>query len=152
MMSRCSIYCSIAARTSKRAAAMLVQFTPIREVSFGSAAYACRPSAASLVLDAEPLRTCFRSASRNPSGIRSPPSTARVMKPFKARSDNRVHDGSRNSEIEGRLMEIGLSLAMTPTRPSPTFQAASGHLRYSASETRLKSNTVPGSLIRCAIH
>src|SRR5713101_1212248 len=87
------------------------------------------------------LRAALRRASRKPSGIRSPPSTARATNPFKARSERRVHVESRRSTTEGRGIETGLSVARTSTRPSPTFQAASGQDRRLCPEIRRKSNT-----------
>src|SRR5262249_51305841 len=68
------------------------------------------------------------------------------------RSDSRVQEESRSAEIVILSTEIGLSLATTPTLPSPTFQAASGHEELSPSAVWLKSKTGPGELIRCATH
>ena len=96
------------------------------------------------------FRGALRSASRNPSGIRSLPCSARRMKPSRARLDKRFQDESRKSEIERRGTQIGLSLAVTPTRPAPTHQAASGNRRPPLSENCSKSWISPGLRIRPA--
>lgn len=97
------------------------------------------------------FRGASRNASKKPSGILSPPSSARPMKPSKALSDRSVHDPSLKAEIDGGRIPIGLSEAVTFSLASSVPQAAFGHGSPSVSGWVSSDSNSPGDAILAPI-